>query len=128
MSAKRVLSVGQCFADDGAIRRTFERHFTAEVVAVDTAREALDRLRGESFDLVLVNRVFDHDGGSGLDLIRTVRADAGLAAVPIMLVSNYDDAQQQAASLGAARGFGKAALGQPAMLDRVRAVLAEVPA
>jgi two-component system chemotaxis response regulator CheY len=123
MTARRVLSVGQCFADHGSISRTLERAFPAQVVRCDTAAEALDRLRGEAFDLVLVNRVFDADRGSGLDLIRHIKADADLRDVHVMLVSNYEDAQEEAVAAGAVPGFGKAALGQPHMLGRVRPFL-----
>ena len=123
MSVKRVLSVGQCAADHGSISRTVGRQFDAEVVPVDTAAEALALLRQEPFDLVLVNRVLDADGSSGTGLIRQVKGEDALRQVPIMLVSNYDDAQQEAVAAGALPGFGKAALGQPQALGRLRAVL-----
>ncbi len=123
MTTRRVLNVGQCFADQGSIARTLRKAFDVEVVAADTIAEALRRLRQERFALVLVNRVLDADGSAGLELIRQVRADEALQDMPVMLVSNYDDAQQEAVAAGAAPGFGKAALGQPHMLDRVRAFL-----
>src|SRR5947208_2898845 len=107
MVAKRVLSVGQCMADHGSISRTLHRSFGAEVVAAHTADEALERLRHDTFALVLVNRVLDADGSSGLDLISRVKADEGLRPVPVMLVSNYQDAQGQAVAAGAEPGFGK---------------------
>jgi CheY-like chemotaxis protein len=97
--------------------------FGAEVVAADTQEEVLEKLRRESFALVLVNRVLDADGSSGLDLIRQIKADEQLRAMPVMLVSNHDDAQAEAVEAGAAPGFGKAQLGQPRMIERVRAVL-----
>ena len=125
MPAKRVLSVGNCMADQWSIARTLQDAFGAEVVAADTPAEALDRMRREAFALVLVNRVFDRDGSSGLDLIRQVQGDKDLRQVPIMLVSNYADAQAQAVQAGAEPGFGKSALGRPQMLDRVRAFLGE---
>jgi CheY-like chemotaxis protein len=84
----------------------------------------VEKLRQGTFALVLVNRVFDADGSSGLELIRTLKADEALKAVPVMLVSNYDDAQAQAAEVGALPGFGKSALGRPHMLQRVGKVLA----
>ncbi len=124
MTTKRVLSVGQCMADHGAISRTLRQAFGAEVAAADGIDDALTRLRAEEFALVLVNRVFDADGDSGLDLIKALKADAALQRVAVMLVSDYEDAQAQAAAAGAAPGFGKAALGQPAMLDRVKPYLA----
>jgi two-component system chemotaxis response regulator CheY len=125
MAAKRVLSVGQCGADHAAIARTLERHFRADVVPAHTADEALDRLREGGIDLVLVNRVFDANGRNGLELIRQIQADEGLRPVPVLLVSNYDDAQREAVQAGARPGFGKAALGQPHMLARVRPFLAD---
>ena len=126
MSTKKILSVGQCFADHGALRRAFQKHFAAEVVGADSGEEALELLRGEPFALVLVNRVLDADGASGLEVLRQLKVDETGAAVPVMLVSNHEDAQQQAVAAGAVRGFGKAALGQPAMLARVRPFLEKV--
>jgi two-component system chemotaxis response regulator CheY len=123
MFAKRILSIGQCSADHGSISRTLEQHFHAEVVSADSRDEALKLLRTDPFDLVLINRVLDRDHSSGLDVLRAIRADAGFVTIPVMLVSNYDDAQEQAVGLGALPGFGKAALGQPPMLARVRAAL-----
>lgn len=123
MNTKRVLSVGQCGADDAGMRRMFGNQLGADVTTADTAEEALAALRGGAFDLVVVNRVLDYDGSSGVDLVGRIKADPALAAVPVMLVSNYDDAQREAVAKGALPGFGKAALGQPHTLARLRAVL-----
>ena len=122
-ACKRVLSVGQCYADHLAIAGTLERHFGAETVHADDGAEALARLRQERFALVLVNRVMDRDGSQGLGLIKEMQADEELRAVPVMLVSNYDDSQAEAVKHGAKPGFGKAALGQPRMLSRVKPFL-----
>src|SRR5437879_6480114 len=100
MTAKRVLSVGQCFADHGGITRTLTRHFTAEVVPAATVEEVKDQLRQGTFDLILVNRIFDADGSSGLDMIDQLKKDNVSRAIPVMLVSNYEDAQQQAVAKG----------------------------
>lgn len=121
--AKRVLSVGQCFADHSAITRVLNGTFAAEVIAADSTRQALDQLRRETFALVLVNRVYDADGSSGMELIRALKADEQLRSLPVMLVSNYEDAQTQAVEAGATLGFGKAALGEPQMLARVEPFL-----
>jgi CheY-like chemotaxis protein len=125
MSAKRVLCVGNCMADQWSLSRTLQDSFGAEIVATDTPAQALDQMRREEFALVLVNRVFDRDGSSGLDLIRQVKSDKNLSRLPVMLLSNYTDAQAQAVEAGAERGFGKSSLGRPEMLDRVRAFLGE---
>ena len=123
MKAKRVLSVGQCWADHGSIARTLKKEFGTEVDAADEAAAALERLRKGGYSLVLVNRVFDSNGASGMDLIKKVKSDPTLQSVPIMLVSNYDDAQFEAAAAGAMPGFGKSSLGRPQMLERIRPFL-----
>ncbi len=124
MTAKRVLSVGQCGADHRKITRTLEP-FHVELVAADTTEEALAHLRENPFALVLVNRVYDANGASGLDLIRQIKADAALQPLPVMLVSNYDDAQQEAVQAGALPGFGKSALYGPLVTERLRPFLEE---
>ena len=123
MAAKRVLSVGQCFADHSAISRTLEKAFAAEVVAAEDAGEALARLSQETFDLVLVNRILDRDGSQGLELIKQITTDGNLNRVPVMLVSNYEEPQREAVEIGAAPGFGKAALGHPQTVGRLKAFL-----
>lgn len=120
---KRVLSVGHCDTDHGTIARTIEGHFDAEVIPATGAEEALARLRAEAFALVLINRVFDADTFSGLDFIRQVRSEEALRTVPVMLVSNYADYQRLAVEAGAVPGFGKAAIGQPQMIARLRTYL-----
>jgi two-component system, chemotaxis family, chemotaxis protein CheY len=119
MAKKRVLSVGQCGADHAAIAGTIERSWDAEVIAADTANDAFNELRQNGFAVVLVNRVLDADGTLGVNLIRQLKNDERFRDVPVMLVSNYDDAQQEATEAGAVSGFGKSALGQPHMLARV---------
>lgn len=121
---KRVLNVGQCAMDHGTIRRLIEGHFEARVVPAHSAVETLSQLRGGGYDLVLVNRKLDADGSDGVDVLRAIKADPALAPLPIMLVSNYPDAQQQAEAAGAVPGFGKAQVGSPETLERLRAYLA----
>jgi two-component system chemotaxis response regulator CheY len=123
MSVKHVLSLGQCGADHAGISGTIRSHFDAEVVPADSAEEALTLLRDGDFALVLVNRVFDWTGGSGVDFITQLKADEGLKNIPVMLVSNYDDAQREAVRRGALPGFGKAALRSPESIGRLREIL-----
>ena len=117
MSSRKVLSVGQCMADHGRITHLFQSAFGAEVVSADTTRESIELLRHEAFDLVLVNRVFDVDGDSGIDFIRQMNADEQLRKTPVMLVSNYEDAQARAVAAGAQPGFGKASLREPETME-----------
>ena len=107
---RRVLDVGNCSSDHGRIRRLICEHFDAEVVRALDADEALAALSDGPFDLVLVNRKLYGDYSDGVDLIRKIKADAALPDTAVMLISNYADAQQQAAAAGAEPGFGKAEL------------------
>lgn len=120
---KRILSVGHCAADHYGIALAIKTHFDAEVIPADSAAEAKAKLQQETYDLVLVNRVFDADGSSGLGLIADLKANPQWQYLPVMLVSNYDNYQREAVEAGAVLGFGKAALGQPQMLDRLRPIL-----
>jgi len=52
-----------------------------------------------------VNRVLAADGSSGMKVIETLLGTG--TKVPVMLVSDFTEAQDTAVSLGAVRGFGK---------------------
>ena len=119
----KVLSVGQCGFDHSSIARQLRTALGASVEAASSQTEALAALRGGGYDLVLVNRVFDDDGAPGLDLIRALKADSALADLPVILVSNYADAQAEAEELGALPGFGKAELTTAEARQRLEAAL-----
>ncbi len=121
----RVLDVGQCGFDHHAIARYLAERFDAEVAWADDLDDARQALASSRFDLVLVNRVLDLDGSSGLELIRTLKEDASpaVAATPVMLVSDYPDAQRAAQELGALAGFGKSELHAPETFERLNALL-----
>lgn len=114
----RILDVGQCGIDGPRMKRLFQEELDAEVDEADTLEETREKLRAGTYDLVLVNRVLNEDGSSGVDLIDEVKR--GGADVPIMLVSDRSDAQDEAVSKGALRGFGKAELESPKTLDMIR--------
>jgi CheY-like chemotaxis protein len=128
MPSKRILSVGQCAADQWALSNVLERRFDAEVVGADTLADALALLGREQFNLILVNRILDRDGSSGLDIIARVKQNPTLTCVSIMLVSNFTEAQERAIALGALPGFGKAALAADATLARLADVLGDCKA
>ncbi|HEY1599759.1 MAG TPA: response regulator [Pirellulales bacterium] len=121
--AKRVLDVGQCGPDHAAIRRLLSSRFGAEVVQAHGPTDALAHLRREPFSLVLINRKLDADYSDGLEILNAIKADPALSSVPVMLVSNYADAQATAVEAGAITGFGKAELGRPETEEKLRGVL-----
>jgi len=115
----RVLDVGNCTPDHAAIRTMLRDRFDVRVERVMFVAEALERMRAERFDLVLVNRVIFDDGSDGLALHRAARENAALAAMPIMLVSDYPQAQAASVAAGGVPGFGKSTLDDPETIERL---------
>ena len=120
---KRVLDVGNCGPDFGAITRFLTGRFDCEVVQADGADDALAALRAGEIDLVLVNRKLDADYSDGLEVIRRIKAEPDLAAVPAMLITNYAEHQDAAEAIGALRGFGKLEFEKPETLARLEPIL-----
>jgi CheY-like chemotaxis protein len=120
---KRVLDVGQCSPDHWSIKHLVEGEFGAQVVQAHHLEDALDILRSGVIDLVLVNRKLDADYSDGLEVIRQIKADPQIAATPVMLVSNYPEAQAEAVAAGAKPGFGKAEIRAAATREKLSAAL-----
>lgn len=119
---KRVLSVGQCGYDDSRIGALVREVLGAFLDRAGDGAEALKMLGEKSYALVLANRQFDR-GGSGLELISRMKSDG--VSIPVMLVSDYPEAQAAAMEAGAKMGFGKSALSREGTKDVLRAALAE---
>jgi CheY-like chemotaxis protein len=113
MSRAKVLDVGNCDPDHFAIRRVLEANFEVEIDRVMFVDEALESLESGKYALVLVNRKIFADDSDGMELIRRMHENEGLSATPVMLVSNFPDAQQAAVAAGAKPGFGKSSLQNP---------------
>jgi len=127
---KLVVDLGQCDPDHGSIKRLVES-LGFSVIRAHTAEEVKRLVRERQVALVLVNRIFDADGGNGIDcikeLVEMTKAPGFLnPKMVVMLVSNYPEYQEQAAQLGAASGFGKAQLRDVATAEMVKnAVMGE---
>ena len=121
--SKRVLDIGNCAPDHAAIRRLVESNFDADVVQAHGADDALAALVADRFDLVLVNRKLDRDYSDGIDVIRRIKSDPQTSAVPVMLVTNYPEHQDEAVAAGAERGFGKLSIELPETVTRLRTIL-----
>ena len=74
-------------------------------------------------DLVLINRLYDANGDEGMETLRALKADEATSNIPIMVVSNYSDAQDAAVAAGAIQGFGKSALNTPETLALLQGCL-----
>lgn len=120
---KRVLDVGNCVPDHASIRHFIEGNFSAAVDQTHGPEDTLAALRKQAYDLVLINRKLDRDYSDGIEILKQIKADAQLADVPVMLVTNYADHQQAAVAAGATYGFGKLELAAGETIERVRAIL-----
>jgi hypothetical protein len=100
----KIALVGHCRPDAFALRSALAR-FAQHAEFVDVTSED-DLQRHTGADAILINRVLDGDfqDDSGLRLLETLPAESRSRAA---LVSNLPDAQERAAALGAAPGFGK---------------------
>jgi CheY-like chemotaxis protein len=99
------------------------RNFDCEVVQAHGVDDTLEHLTSGQFDLVLVNRKLDADYSDGIEIIRKIKAEAAIAPVPVMLVTNYPEHQDTAIAAGAIRGFGKLEYNKPETLEKLAAVL-----
>jgi two-component system chemotaxis response regulator CheY len=120
---KRVLDVGQCGPDHTTIRSYLTRNFDCEVVQAHGPDDTLAQLKAGQFDLVLINRKLDADYSDGIEILKQIKADASIADVPVMLVTNYPEHQDAAISAGAKRGFGKLEYDRPETKEKLAAVL-----
>ncbi|MFK7768993.1 MAG: response regulator [Mariniblastus sp.] len=125
MSSKKVLDVGQCNMDHTRISEVLNESFNVEVLRAHSNGEAIEMAKQDSFDLILINRLFDRDGSPGMDTLTQLKSDTNLSEVPVMVVSNFEDAQNAAVAAGAVPGFGKAALNEPAGTSATVALLSE---
>ncbi|MFQ5430113.1 MAG: hypothetical protein ACE5E1_07370 [Phycisphaerae bacterium] len=116
---KRVLDVGNCDADHAKIRHLLTKHFDVVVERARLVDEAIERMRACRYDLILFNRLIFADGSEGVELLRRARTEDLAEDTPIMLISNYEEAQAACEAAGGQRGFGKAELGDRSTIERL---------
>lgn len=125
MSKKTVLSVGQCRPDHAAISHFLTSNFDVQVLSSDLLTDTQQILSENTVDLILINRKLDADYSDGMNILAEVKQDDATSHIPVMLVSNFPDAQEAAVEAGATYGFGKAELNSQDTVGRVRGVLGE---
>jgi DNA-binding response OmpR family regulator len=90
--------------DEPAVLLPMIRYFTRKGFDVTSARdrdEALARLKGEAFDLVILDLRLGGAGADGLDVLRVVRALRPEPAVLVISGLLTPDLQAEVATLGA---------------------------
>jgi CheY-like chemotaxis protein len=97
--------------DDPVMRqllaRQFRRHFNLMSLEASNNTEALDQAHTQRPRLITTDMY--RSGGNGLSLIRQLRADPELSAIPIVLISGSatSEERQQAKQAGVAAVFDK---------------------
>jgi DNA-binding NarL/FixJ family response regulator len=120
--SKRILLVGHCGVDGPRLKDELSSGLSSVVVDRINSDADLRQACEEGAELLLVNREpvgFDEEG---LALIKQVKTD--YPDCKVMLVSDYEDAQQQAVKAGAVKGFGKSEMGSPQLIQHVKQALA----
>ena len=72
---------------------------------------------------MLVNRKLDIDYSDGLEVIERIKQDPQLRSLPVMMITNFAEHQQQAVQAGAVEGFGKQSLRAPETLQKLEPFL-----
>ncbi|WP_321800629.1 hybrid sensor histidine kinase/response regulator [Caballeronia sp. J97] len=123
-SAKRVLVV-----DDSLTVRELERKLLASrgydvSVAVD-GMDGWNAVRGERFDLVITD--IDMPRLDGIELVTLIKRDAQLSALPVMIVSYKDRAEDRQRGLDAGADYylAKGSFHDQALIDAVRDLIGE---
>ncbi len=122
--SRKVLDVGQCNPDHARITEFLQREFDVEIQRAHSFDEAVKSALDTPFDLILINRILDADGTAGMAILYELKSQPSTADVPVMIVSNYLDAQNSAVESGAIRGFGKSELNKPATREMLAKYLA----
>ena len=98
---RNVLNAGQCGPDHTRIALMLKENFDVDVYCVETHEETVAKASESSYDLVLLNRIYDATGTEGLETLRILKSNDTTSNFPVMLVSNFDEAQQAAVTAGA---------------------------
>ncbi|QDU80666.1 Response regulator receiver domain protein [Polystyrenella longa] len=120
---KRILDIGQCNYDHSNITRFLESHWEVEVDRTHGWTDTERLLSANKYDLILVNRLMDQDHTEGQAIIESLKSHEQYSNMPVMMISNYADAQEEAVKAGAVPGFGKSALNSSEAQNLVDAII-----
>jgi len=87
-----------------------KNQFDVEIHRAHSFDEASKMAADTTYDLVMINRVLDADASPGMAILHALKSQPTTADIPVMIVSNFQDAQDKAIESGAVLGFGKAEL------------------
>ncbi len=119
----QVLDIGQCSFDHRNIKNILNS-LNVDVERASSSSEAINLINENTYDLIMVNRIFDRDGTSGIEFIKNILLNDNLE-VKILLISDRPDSQSEALEAGALKGFGKGNLKSVAVSDLLKSYLFE---
>ncbi|WP_343609688.1 hybrid sensor histidine kinase/response regulator [Novosphingobium sp.] len=121
---KRVLVVDDSFTVRELERKLLDHHGYAVEVAVD-GMDGWNMLKGGHFDLVISD--IDMPRMDGIELVRRIRADAALHAMPVMILSYKDreEDRQRGLEVGADYYLTKGSFQNNALIDAVVDLIGE---
>lgn len=104
----RIILVGHCGPDAYSLRSAVARAVPGAAVTFANDDAEL-RAALPTADLLLINRLLEgnYAFSTGVELLRAIAAAGSSGKPAAMLISNYADAQAEAAAAGASPGFGK---------------------
>lgn len=120
--SKRILLVGHCGVDGPRMQSEISDFLEdADVERINSDRD-LERAVDQGADLLLINREpLGFEPKVGQDLIRELHEK--YPDQKLVLVSDYEDAQEEATEAGALPGFGKSDIGSPRFEQAIREAL-----
>ena len=120
--SKRILLVGHCGVDGPRLKSEIAQFLTdAEIDRINSDAD-LRRACDEGADLLLINREpLGFEPKLGQDLIRELHNK--YPGQKLILVRDYEEAQDEATQAGALPGFGKGDIGSPKFENTVREAL-----
>jgi hypothetical protein len=95
----------------------------ADVIMAGCPAELDDALKKGDVDLILFNRELGYgfQPEMGVEFIRVLKQK--YPAIPMMLISNFPEAQSAALQAGAVAGFGKREIGSPRVSELIKAAV-----
>ena len=120
--SKRILLVGHCGVDGPRLQREIASQFKSVEADRIHSMDDLEQAVAKGADLLLVNREpLGFEPLMGVDLIRQLHEE--FPDQKAILVSDHEEAQEEAEQAGALPGFGKADIDSPKFARTVRSAL-----
>lgn len=123
--SKTIVLVGHCGPDSSYLKLAASNAVKGVSVVSADDEQQLNRYLTAGADLLLVNRLLDYGfkATEGVALIARLRRTH--PHLKMMLVSNYEDAQQAAVAVGALPGFGKREIGTARVKQLIQQAVGE---